>query len=144
MQAVGELHDEAPTRESLRAKLQETGDVERLLSRAVLGTLAPREAAVLRDTLTAVPELLRLMQDLTASSLVELRGVDPVAELAADLVRYLQPDPAAKLRDGGVIADGLDDELDRVRGLATDSKKHVLAIERREREATGIQSLKVR
>ncbi|RMH19239.1 MAG: DNA mismatch repair protein MutS [Acidobacteria bacterium] len=142
--AVEELHDDAPLRERLRELLAQVGDLERLLSRAVLGTLTPREAAALRDGLALAPELLAALGGCRSELLAELAATDPCAELAAELARVLAEAPPANLREGGVIAAGVDAELDRCRSLAHDSKRHILALEAREREATGIASLKVR
>jgi len=143
-QAVGELLEDIPTRERVRSTLGAMGDLERLLSRAVLGALSPREAATLRDTLRRVPELLQHLTRLTSPLFGELRSVDVMAELAVDLERTLMPDPAPQLKNGGVIGPGLDADLDRYRDLTTDSKKHLLSIEKEEREKTGISSLKIR
>ena len=143
-QAVGELLEETPTRETIRATLSAMGDLERLLSRAVLRAMSPREAATLRDTLRSVPDLVQQLSGRTSPLLAELRAVDPMTDLAADLERTLLQDPAASLKNGGVIAPGIDADLDTYRDLTTDSKKHLLAIEREEREKTGISSLKIR
>ncbi len=143
-EAVAELAANGPRRERLRELLARMGDPERLLARAVLGALAPREAAALRDALALAPELLAELSLCTSPLLAELAGSDPLAGLAAELARTLEPSPAAGLKDGGVIAAGVDEDLDRVRSLARDSKRHILALEAREKERTGIPSLKVR
>jgi len=142
--AVAELVAENPRREHLRELLAEMGDPERLLARAVLGTLPPREAAVLRDTLERLPELLAVLADARSSLLAVLAEVDPLPELTAELVRVLAPAPSASVGDGGVIADGVDPELDQCRSLARDTKRHILAMEADERTKTGIGSLKIR
>ncbi len=143
-QAVEELVADGPRRERIRARLAAVGDLERLLSRAVLGTLGPREAAVVRDSLAAVPEVLAEVADARAPILAQLAATDPLAPLAAELTRVLEAAPAAAVKDGGVIAGGVDEELDRCRSLARDSKQHILALEKKERERTGIASLKIR
>jgi DNA mismatch repair protein MutS len=143
-QAVAELAADHPRRERLRERLGRAGDPERLLARAVLGSLSPREAAALRDGLAEAPALLAEIASAEAPLLAELSAVDPLPGLAAELARVLEADPAAGLDDGGIIAAGVDPELDRYRSLARDSKRHVLALEVRERERTGIASLKVR
>jgi DNA mismatch repair protein MutS len=143
--AVEELVGDNPTRDRLRTLLAQTGDPERLLSRAVLGTLTPREAAALRDALAVVPEILAAVSAVfSARLLAALAQVDPLAPLCARLRRELVEAPPPHLREGGVIAEGVDEELDRCRSLARDSKKHILSLEKREREATGIASLKIR
>ncbi len=143
-EAVAEMAADHPRRERLREGLARTGDPERLLARAVLGTLSPREAAALRDGLAAVPAILAELRAAAAPLLVELAALDPLPELAAELARVLEAEPAASLEDGGVIGAGVDEELDRYRSLTHDSKRHVLALEARERDRTGISSLKVR
>jgi DNA mismatch repair protein MutS len=143
-EAVAEMAADHPRRERLREGLARTGDPERLLARAVLGTLSPREAAALRDGLAAVPAILAELRAAAAPLLLELAALDPLPALAAELARVLEAEPAASLEDGGVIGAGVDEELDRYRSLTHDSKRHVLALEARERDRTGISSLKVR
>jgi DNA mismatch repair protein MutS len=157
-EAVAELADDHPRRGRLRQRLARAGDPERLLARAVLGTLQPREAAALRDGLAEAPTILAevgprsatpdpvpaLAADRPSPLLAELAAVDPLPGLAAELARVVAPSPPAGLEAGGVIADGVDAELDRYRSLTRDSKRHLLALEARERERTGIASLKVR
>ncbi len=142
--AVGELVADGDRRRRLREGLERIGDPERLVSRAVLGTMGPREAAALRESLAGAPVALAEIAGARSPLLAEIAGVDPVPDLLAELERVLDPAPAAALKDGGVIAAGVDAELDRVRSLARDSKQHILALERRERERTGIASLKIR
>jgi DNA mismatch repair protein MutS len=142
--SVAELLASTPLRDRLRERLGRLPDCERLAARAVLGTLAPREAAALRSGLREAPGLLADLSTCTAPLLARLATVDPLAGLADDLERTLAESPPASLEDGGVIAEGVDDELDRVRSLAGDSKRHILALEARERERSGIASLKIR
>ena len=144
--AVGALVADNPRRERLRERLARIADPERLVARAVLGTLTPREAAALRDSLAEAPAILEELAALAAESdlLASLAGTDPLPELAAELARMLEAAPAPSLQDGGVIAAGVDEDLDRYRSLTRDSKRHILALEVRERERTGIASLKVR
>jgi len=150
-QAVGDLAGgltgDHARRERLRERLARTGDPERLLARAVLGTLTPREAAALRDGLAEVPAVLvelRAAQETGESLLGRIAATDPLPALHAELARVLEEAPAPNLQEGGVIAAGVDEELDRYRSLARDSKRHILALEVRERERTGISSLKIR
>ncbi len=142
--AVDELLREAERRERLRESLASIGDIERLLSRAVLARMSPREAAALRDSLEATPSILVEVEHSANKLLAEVARVDPVADLSGELQRILEPQPAATLARGGVIAEGVDAELDRCRSLDRDSKLHVLELEKRERERTGIGSLKIR
>ncbi len=142
--AVGELVGDNPRRDRLRERLARVGDPERLLTRAVLGTMSPREAAALRDGLAEVPAILAELAGADAPLLAKLATTNPLTGLHAELTRMLEEAPAPVLQDGGVIASGVDEELDRYRSLARDSKRHILALEMRERERTGISSLKIR
>ena len=145
---MGELAADNPRRERLRERLARVGDPERLLTRAVLGTLTPREAAALRDGLAEVPASWPSSAELcrTPALLSSPSSPRPIRcpDLHAELARMLEEAPAPNLQDGGVIAAGVDEELDRYRSLARDSKRHILALETRERERTGISSLKIR
>jgi len=142
--AVRALVEDPDLRGRLRERLGRVGDLERLLTRAVLGRLAPREAATLRDSLAELPSLFGELAGSPSELLAELAGTDPVAALAAEMERVLDPDPSTKLTDGGVIAEGVHPELDESRSLTRDSKRHILALEERERKTTGIGSLKIR
>jgi DNA mismatch repair protein MutS len=143
-EAVAELVGDERRRGRIREGLETVGDPARLLSRAVLGSLSPREAAALRSALEATPKVLSEVADARAELLAQAATVDPIADLATELQRVLSESPAASVHHGGVIASGVDAELDRVRSLANDSKKHLLAMEARERDDTGINSLKIR
>jgi DNA mismatch repair protein MutS len=142
--AVGELVSENSRRDRLREHLSRVGDPERLLTRAVLGTMTPREAAALRDGLSEVPAVLAEIAGADAPLLAQLATTDPLPALSAELTRMLEEAPAPNLQDGGVIASGIDPDLDHYRSLARDSKRHILALEIREKERTGISSLKIR
>ncbi|HUF78655.1 MAG TPA: DNA mismatch repair protein MutS, partial [Thermoanaerobaculia bacterium] len=142
--AVRALVEGSALRDRLRERLARIGDLERLLSRAVLGSLSPREAAALRDSLEELPGLFADLEGSPSELLAELAAADPAAPLAAELARVLAPEPGPSLAEGGAIAEGIDPELDQARSLARDSKRHILAREAEERQATGIGSLKIR
>jgi DNA mismatch repair protein MutS len=144
LDAVEELVGSAARRGELRRHLEGVADLERLTSRAVLGNLTPPEGAALRRALDAVPAIQSSLEPAGAALLREIAVADPVGDLRQRLHLLLVEEPPASLKDGGVIAEGVDQELDRVRSLARDGKRHILALEAREREATGIGSLKVR
>jgi DNA mismatch repair protein MutS len=143
-EAVQEMLEAEERRDRVREALQSVGDPARLLSRAVLGSLTPREATALRSALEVPPRLLAELRKARSGLLVAIAAVDPVADLGGELSRVLTEAPPASLQNGGVIADGVDSELDRLRSLSRDSKKHLLALEEQERVETGIASLKVR
>jgi DNA mismatch repair protein MutS len=142
--AVEELLAEPVRRDRLRERLRRVGDLERLSARAVLGTLGPPEAAALRDGLSEAPIIQRELSGASAGLLRQVAQTDPVLELRELLAATLVDDPPSAIKGGGVIAVGVDAELDRVRSLASNGKQHLLELEVRERSATGIASLKVR
>ena len=144
LQAVAELLDQSELRSELRDLLSQVGDLERLAARAVLQTMTPREAAALRSGLARLPEVLKCLGGMDSAILQDIGGTDPVADLAAELTRLVEENPPASLKEGGVIRAGVDEELDRHRSLAQDSRQHILALQQAERERTGITSLKIR
>ena len=147
--ALGDRHDgvevllsEIVRRETLRSRLTRIADLERLTSRAVLGRITPREVGALRDTLREAPSVQGVLEGLPGELLARLALVEPLTGLRTRLDSVLAETPGS-LTEGGVIAGGVDAELDRLRSLARDGKGHVAGLEAREREATGIGTLKV-
>ncbi|MCU0869723.1 MAG: DNA mismatch repair protein MutS, partial [Burkholderiales bacterium] len=132
------------TLDALRTTLADMADLERIAGRIALRSARPRDLAALRDSLAALPRLAAALDGHDSPRLAALRAalaVDPAP--AALLARAIQPTPAAMVRDGGVIADGFDSELDTLRGLQTNAAEFLLALETRERARTGIATLKV-
>ncbi len=144
LEAIAVLLGEPARRGRLGHELARVPDLERLASRAVVGTLSPREAAAIREGLEAAGPLRRELEGLAARLLAGAAAVDPMAALGELLETRLAPSPPATLEAGGVIAEGVDPELDQARSLANESKRHILELEERERRRTGIASLKIR
>lgn len=149
LEALGQRHDAVAAlfsriarREALRSRLKRIADLERLTSRAVLGRIIPREMGALRDTLREAPSVLGALHGLPAERLERLAAASPLGGLRSRLDAVLAETPGS-LTEGGVIAAGVDAELDRLRSLARDGKGHIASLERQEREATGIATLKV-
>jgi DNA mismatch repair protein MutS len=121
-------------------------DLPRLASRAVLGVAVPRDLGALRDSLSHVPSVetavsaLGLDPDVAAT----LPPGDPCADLAEELARALIPSPPLTARDGGIVQGGYNAELDELIDLTDKGKDRIAELERRERETTGIASLKLR
>ncbi|MGM0912975.1 MAG: DNA mismatch repair protein MutS [Pseudomonadota bacterium] len=136
---------EADGYEALRDSLKAIGDVERILARVALYSARPRDLARLRDAFNALPDLeARLADYPEGSTLDELKHhIRPYPELAATLNRALVENPPVVIRDGGVLAEGYDAELDEHRGLAEHAGDYLVRLETRERERTGLPGLKV-
>ncbi|MDE2080340.1 MAG: DNA mismatch repair protein MutS [Burkholderiales bacterium] len=131
-----------PAFEPLREALRGVSDVERIAARTALRQVRPRELAGLRETLATLPAL-RAVAPRGSPLLARLHaGLAPEAALAQAL-QAIALEPAALLRDGGVIAAGFDAELDALRGLAQHGDAFLLELEARERARTGIPNLRV-
>ncbi len=141
--AVEELVEDRQTGAAIGRRLARVADIERLLSRAVLGSLRPREAGALRDSLIEIGHLVGEIASCRSGMLVAVAGIEPAEELRRRLEVSLTDEPPTALRQGGVIAGEVNEELDRCRSLLHDSKQHIVGLEARERDASGIQSLKV-
>ena len=142
-QALAALIDAAAAA-PLRELLTGVGDLERILARVALGTARPRDLAVLRDSFALCPDLgtrLAAIDDPLLADLHDQLGEHPA--LVALLVRAILPQPPLLIRDGGVIAPGYDSDLDQLRALSTNADQFLLDLELRERERTGITTLKV-
>ncbi len=134
----------AGLRKRLRQALAGVADVERIASRIALAQVRPRELAALRDTLAALPALRSTIADITPAAVRDARdALDVDARWTELMSRALRPEPAAQVRDGGVIADGHDAELDELRSIDRDCGAFLADLERRERERSGIPGLKV-
>ena len=131
-------------RRSLAQELARTADVERIATRVALASARPRDLAGLRDTLARLPAIRAALAGseapLVASHAAAL-DVDP--QWAALLGRAIAIEPAAQVRDGGVIAPGFDAELDELRAIDDHCGEFLVALESRERARTGIATLKV-
>ncbi|QNI02093.1 DNA mismatch repair protein MutS [Halomonas sp. SH5A2] len=130
---------------AIRETLSDVGDVERILARVALYSARPRDLARLRDALATLPTLEQQLGQVENGSLLDsLRPhIRPYPEIADTLQRALIDNPPVVIRDGGVIAQGYDAELDEHRGLAENAGDYLVQLEQRERERTGLANLKV-
>jgi DNA mismatch repair protein MutS len=143
--AVDELTRSRAILEAMNVALAKVADLERVTSRITLRSASPRECLALADSLLAVDELRSSMTPLQGPLLRTLRtALDPLPAVVAKIAETLHPNPPVNFRDGGVIQEGVDPELDSLRAIARDSKSILMAIEAKEKERTGIASLKIR
>jgi len=132
-------------REELRRSLDGILDLERLLSRVTLETANPRDVLALAASLAKIPKVRTVLGGLVASRLGTLQGlIDELGDLREKIDGTLVPEPPLTVSDGGVIAAGVDKDLDELRDLSRNSKQYLAQVEQRERERTGIGSLKVK
>jgi DNA mismatch repair protein MutS len=143
--AVDELTRSRAILEPMTARLARIADLERVISRVTLRSASPRECLTLADSLVAIDDLGSTMKPLQGPLLGQIRErLDPLPDVVAKIAERLDPNPPINIRDGGVIQSGVDADLDVLRAIARDSKTILMEIEARERERTGISSLKIR
>jgi len=129
-------------RAELRKTLGEIQDLERLLAKVTLGTAGPREVLALGKSLGKIPRVKKALEGLAGRGPV--LPDDEVAEVRERILAAIAEQPPVNLADGGAIRDGFDPELDRLRDLSRNSRRHIAQLEARERARTGIGSLKAR
>ena len=140
----GEVKD-TMAREELRRGLEGILDLERLLSRVTLETANPRDVLALASSLGRIPAVRASLGRFAAERLKSLHGaVDELSDLREQIERTIVAEPPLSLADGGVIGNEVDKELDELRELSRNSKQVLAQIEQRERQRTGISSLKVK
>jgi DNA mismatch repair protein MutS len=140
--AVAVLLEEVEVRAALLEGLDQVADVERIVARVTQGTAHARDLAGLRRSLLAIPE--GLAWAARVPGLDAWIPDDRCEDVAADLDRWLVEAPPISLTEGGLLQRGVHDELDEILELALEGRSIIAGVEAREREATGIPSLKIR
>jgi len=129
--------------DGLHELLKQTRDLERIVSRIALKSARPRDLVQLRETLAVLPELHTLLSTYQTPNLADLtQALTPQPELLATLTSALIENPPMLIRDGGVIAEGFDAELDEYRALSENSTDALKALEQEEKKRSGISTLK--
>jgi DNA mismatch repair protein MutS len=145
LEAVEAQVKDAMAREELRRAMEGILDLERLLSRVTLETANPRDVLALAVSLAKIPAVRQALMRLHAERLTWLHAsVDDLADLRQRIESTVVSEPPISLNDGGVIQNGVDRELDELRDLSRNSKQYLAQIEQRERQRTGISSLKIK
>ncbi|MFE8071895.1 DNA mismatch repair protein MutS [Marinobacteraceae bacterium S3BR75-40.1] len=130
--------------EPIHEALRKIGDIERILSRVGLRSARPRDMARLRDAFQALPDLQFALKAVQSDHIGELATIiSEYPELSDRLERAIVDNPPVVIRDGGVVREGYDEELDELRGISENAGQFLLDVEERERERTGISTLKV-
>ena len=142
-QAIGDLLENYRY-EALHQHLKHIGDMERILGRVALRSARPRDLSRLCSSLAQFPQLQTLLRECESYGLTELRGsINEFPVLVELLGSAIVENPPVVIRDGGVIADGYDQELDELRGLSSNAGDFLVKLEEQERARTGIATLKV-
>ncbi|RKY03230.1 DNA mismatch repair protein MutS [Candidatus Poribacteria bacterium] len=144
LDAVQELYENMILRDEIRELLKEMRDIERLMAKVDLGSANARDLLALRDSLRVIPQLREKLEGCRSSLLQTLRDelveVDDIVEL---IDRAIHEDPPATVKEGGIIKDGYNAELDELRAIVKDVKGWIARLQQKERERTGISSLKI-
>ena len=142
--AVTGFFDAPETRSQVRERLGQIADLERMAGKLGSGRGTPRELLALATSLDAVDPLMEVLTNASDTSVYDLAdGVDRLADVGATVRSAIAPDTPATLQDGGVIAAGYDSEVDELRALRDGAVDFIAALQTRERERTGIGSLKI-
>jgi DNA mismatch repair protein MutS len=130
--------------ETIHTSLKHIGDLERILGRVALRSARPRDLSRLLASLSVYPQLQRELSDIKSQLISELsKEVNVFPEMVELLDRAIVDNPPVVIRDGGVIADGYDPTLDELRNISSNAGQFLLDLEAREKERTGISTLKV-
>ena len=146
LDAVEELVCDSLLRTEIREALKGMGDLERVVARTSCGTASPKDLVALKSSLERLPHIGQLLVDVKSSRLVDLRKRLDLGSLkeVADLINgAIKDDPPSAIREGGIIRDGYDPELDELKSTLRDGRGWISRMERDERKRTGIKSLKV-
>ena len=124
--------------------LNDIGDLERLVSKAAVGKINPKEVVQLKKTLEQIEPIQKILRETNSSDIIKIADrLEACSELIVKVNHQLHPEPAIQIGKGSVIADGFNDELDELRKIAFSGKDYLQQLQERESEKTGIPSLKV-
>lgn len=141
---VEHLYNNPEIRETVAERLQYIGDLERIVSRINTGRVTPRDFLSLKAALQSVSHIKETLAVTDNEDLREIAAkTDPCSELFSRIEKTIAPDAPMLLAKGGVIAEGVSEELDKLRQISTGGKSYLLELQQREAERTGIQSLKI-
>ncbi len=142
--AVEELCENFMLREELGEELSGVLDLERLLTRIVYGTANPRDLRSVAATISVLPAVKRLLQEVKSEELCRIReALDTLEDVYASIDRAIVEEPPLTVREGGIIADGYNADADTLRNIMRDGKSWVETVAEQEREKTGIRNLRI-
>ena len=144
LNAVAALVDNTMGRQELRLAMTGMGDMERLMSRIVYGTAGARDLVSLRAALEHLPEVKRCLEPFSTGALAKLgEQLETLEDISGRIAATLVDEPPFSVREGGMIREGFDPEVDHLRTILTGGKGFIAELEAREKEKTGIRTLKV-
>lgn len=144
LDSIEELLKNKKVRKSLSENLKEIGDLERLISRICTGRANPREVVAMKSSLNKIPSIKDLISELKVSTLKNIsQQLNPLIEIVEKVSAAIIDSPPAAVNEGGIIRSGFSPELDELRDISLHGKEWIAALQQKERERTGIPSLKV-
>ena len=145
LDAVAELKDNAICREEIREYLNPVYDLERLVGKITYQSANPRDLIAFQSSLSMLPSVKCILKDMESDLLKEIyEELDPLEELYDLVGRAIQEEPPLAMKEGGIIKDGYNEEVDRLRKAKSEGKNWLADLETREREKTGIKNLRIR
>lgn len=145
LDAVEELEESAISREEIREYLTSVYDLERLVSKITYQTANPRDMIAFQSSLSMLPHIRYILSEMKSSLLKELyEEMDALEDLCRLVQESIKEDPPVAMRDGGIIRDGYNEEVDRLRHAKSDGKDWIAKLEEEEREKTGIKNLRIK
>ena len=142
--AVGELFDRPEMRDKVRSALIGISDIERLMTRIAYSTANAKELKSLQATLEKLPEIKALVSDASTALLKEINSnIDLLTDVKELIETAISDEPPFTVREGGMIKDGYNAEIDELKSIINDGASIIASIEARQREETGIPKLKV-
>ncbi len=145
LDAVEELKDGAILREEIREYLSPVYDLERLITRITYGSANPRDLTAFKTSLEMLPHIHCILEELESPLLTDIRGqLDPLEDLYTLVHNAIIDDPPLAMKEGGIIRNGYNEEVDTLRNAKADGKDWLAKLEEKERETTGIKNLKIK
>ena len=145
LDAVAELKDTAISREEIREYLSPVYDLERLITRIAYGTANPRDLTAFRSSLEMLPHIRYILEEMGSELLKNIRDdMDPLEDLCSLVKDAIREEPPIAMKEGNIIRDGYNEEVDKLRRAKSDGKEWLAKLENDEREKTGIKNLRIK
>ncbi|MBQ8281602.1 MAG: DNA mismatch repair protein MutS, partial [Lachnospiraceae bacterium] len=142
---IKEINDNVITREEVREYLDAIYDLERLMGKVTYQTAGPRDLISFKSSISMLPHIKFLLCNFNSELLKEILGdLDELKDLYEIIDASIDPEPPLQVKDGGIIKEGYNEEVDRLRKAKTEGKRWLAELEEKQREATGIKNLRVK
>ena len=145
LDAVAELKDSAISREEIREYLSPVYDLERLITRIAYGTANPRDLTAFRSSLEMLPHIRYILEEMQSELLKNIHDdMDPLEDLCTLVKDAIREEPPIAMKEGNIIRDGYNEEVDKLRRAKSDGKEWLAKLENDEKEKTGIKNLRIK